>query len=153
MEVLKGILDLVYTEKVREDEGGTYDVSVSAATQLRPVSKSVLLVAFECDPVRASALKAIIYNELNEIAKNGPSQVNLEKSVNNMLKKREEALPHNNYWSGTIRNYYVTGINSNDPRNFTEILNKMTTKDIRKTVSKFLKNADLLEIVFVPEKK
>jgi len=153
MEVLKGILDLVYTEKVREDEGGTYGVTVSASTQLRPVSKSVLLVAFECDPVRASELKAIIYSELNEIAKNGPSQVNLDKTVSNMLKKREEALPHNNYWAGTIRNYYVTGINSDDPRNFAEILNKMTTDDIRKTVGKYLKKADLLEIVFVPEKK
>jgi len=153
MEVLKGILDLVYTEKVREDEGGTYSVSVNANTQLRPVSKSVLLVAFECDPARASDLKAIIYKELNEIAKNGPSQVNLDKAVSNMIKKREEALPHNNYWAGTIRNYYVTGINSDDPLNFTEILNKMTTKDIRKTVGKYLKKADLLEIVFVPEKK
>lgn len=153
MEVLKGILDLVYTEKVREEEGGTYGVTVSSTTQLRPVSKSVLLVAFECDPVRASELKAIIYNELNEIAKNGPSQVNLDKAVSNMLKKREEALPHNNYWATTIRNYYVTGINGDDPKNFAEILNKMTTKDIRKTVGKYLKNADLLEIVFVPEKK
>ncbi|HUW92938.1 MAG TPA: insulinase family protein [Bacteroidales bacterium] len=153
MEVMKGILDLVYTEKVREDEGGTYGVSVNSTTQLRPVSKSVLMVAFECDPVRASDLKAIIYSELNEIAKNGPSQVNLDKAVSNMLKKREEALPHNNYWASTIRNYYVTGINSDDPRNFTEILNSMTPKDIRKTVSKYLKKADLLEIVFVPEKK
>ena len=153
MEVLKGILDLVYTEKVREDEGGTYSVSVNTNTQLRPVSKSVLLVAFECDPARASDLKAIIYSELNDIAKNGPSQINLDKTVSNILKKREEALPHNNYWAGTIRNYYVTGINSDDPRNFTEILNKMTTKEIRKTVSEYLRKADLLEIVFVPEKK
>ena len=30
MDVLKGILDLVYTEKVREEEGGTYGVSVNA---------------------------------------------------------------------------------------------------------------------------
>ncbi|HSO78139.1 MAG TPA: insulinase family protein, partial [Bacteroidales bacterium] len=133
--------------------GGTYSVSVSANTQLRPVSKSVLLVAFECDPVRASELKSIIYNELNEIAKNGPSQTNLDKAVSNMLKKREEALPHNNYWASTIRNYYVTGINGDDPKNFVEILNQMTTKDIRKTVGKYLKKADLLEIVFVPEKK
>ncbi|MBE0668566.1 MAG: insulinase family protein, partial [Bacteroidales bacterium] len=153
MEVLKGILDLVYTEKVREEEGGTYGVNVSAGTQLRPVPSSSLMIAFECDPVRANDLKAIIYNELNEVANNGPSQVNLDKTVSNLLKKREEDVLHNNYWAGIIRNYYLTGINSDDPGNFNRILEEMTTKDIRKAVSKFLKKADLLEIVFVPEKK
>jgi zinc protease len=153
MEVLKGILDLVYTEKVREEEGGTYGVNVSTGTQLLPVPSSSLMIAFECDPVRATDLKAIIYNELNEIANNGPSQVNLDKTVSNLLKKREEDVLHNNYWAGVIRNYYLTGINSDDPGNFNRILEEMTTKDIRQTVSKFLKKADLLEIVFVPEKK
>ena len=33
LEVIKGILELVYTEKVREDKGGTYGVSVSLSEQ------------------------------------------------------------------------------------------------------------------------
>ena len=36
LEVIKGILDIVYTEKVREDEGGTYGVGVSLSEQKRP---------------------------------------------------------------------------------------------------------------------
>ena len=153
MDVLKGILDLIYTEKVREDEGGTYSVSVNAATQLHPVSKSILMIAFECDPGRASELKAIIYNELQEIAKNGPSQVNLDKTVSNLFKNREEAVPHNNYWAGIIRNFYLTNINSNEDCNFADILNSLTIKDIQKRVKKYLSKADLLELVFLPEKK
>ncbi len=151
--VLKGILDLVYTEKVREDEGGTYGVSVEASSEMRPVEKSDLLIAFECDPERASELKEIIYRELQEIAKNGPTQVNLEKSVSNILKTREENLQHNSYWASTIRNYYLTGIDGNDNRNFADILNNLTVKDIKKVVKKYLAKADLLEMVFVPEKK
>ncbi len=49
MDVLKGILDLVYTEKVREEQGGTYGVSINATSQKRPDEKASLLVAFECD--------------------------------------------------------------------------------------------------------
>jgi zinc protease len=151
--VLKGILDLVYTEKVREDEGGTYGVSVEASSEMRPVEKSTLLIAFECDPERASELKGIIYKELQEIAKNGPTQVNLEKSVSNLLKTREENLLHNSYWANIIRNYYLTGIDGNDKRNYADILNSLTVKDIKKVVKKYLAKADLLEMVFVPEKK
>ncbi len=153
MDVLKGILDLVYTEKVREEQGGTYGVSMNATSQKRPEEKATLLIAFECDPERVSELKAIIYKELEDIAKNGPTQVNLDKTVSNMLKTRDEALQHNNYWANTIRNYYIDGINSNDSKNYTDILNKMTVKDLKKAVKKFLAKADLLELVFVPEKK
>jgi len=153
MDVLKSILDLVYTEKVREEEGGTYGVSVNASSEKRPKEKTNLLIAFECDPERASELKEIIYRELAEMAKNGPTQVNLEKAVSNMLKTREEEREHNSYWGKAVQGYYLNGIDRNDPGNYEDILNKLTTKDIRKVVKKLLAKADLLELVFVPEKK
>ncbi|MFZ2287442.1 MAG: insulinase family protein [Bacteroidales bacterium] len=153
MDVLAAILDLVYTEKVREDEGGTYTVNTGATSYKRPVEKADLMITFECDPARASELKRIIYRELHEIASNGPSQVNLEKAVSNMLKTREEEKQHNSYWAGTVTSYYLYGIDNNDDRNFTGILNQLTVKDMKKMVKKYLARADLLEMVFVPEKK
>ena len=153
MDVLKGILDLVYTEKVREAEGGTYGVSVNASSQLRPVAKSVLMVAFECDPQRADELKSIIYRELESIAKNGPSRENLDKTVSNLLKTREEALLHNSYWANTIRSYYLTGIDNNASVNYNEVLSGMSVKTIQKMVRKYLAKADLMELVFLPEEK
>jgi zinc protease len=153
MDVLKGILDLIYTEKVREEQGGTYGVSTSATSHKRPVEKADLLIAFECDPARAGDLKEIIYKELQGIALNGPSQVNLEKSVSNLLKTREEEKEHNSYWASTITNYYLYGIDGNDEKNYAGILNSLTVKDMKKLVKKYLAKTDLLEMVFVPEKK
>ncbi len=153
MDVLKGILDLVYTEKVREEEGGTYGVSVNASVEKRPEEKSMLMVVFECNPERAEELKAIIYKELEDITKNGPRQIDLDKTVSNMLKTREEELEHNSYWANTIRNYYLNGIDRNDSSNYADILNKLTVKKMKKAAKKFLSKADLLEMVFVPEKK
>ena len=153
MYVMKAILELVYTEKVREDEGGTYDVSIDATSYNRPAEKADLLITFECDPARASELKGIIYRELQEIASNGPSQVNLEKAVSNMLKTREEEKQHNSYWAGKVTSYYVYGIDNNDERNFAGILNNLTVKDMKKMVKKYLAKADLLEMVFLPEEK
>ena len=153
MDVLKGILDLVYTEKVREDEGGTYGVSTSATSHKRPVEKADLLVLFECDPERASSLKEIIYRELQEIASKGPSQTDLDKTVSNLLKTREESKEHNSYWGSMVYGYYVYAIDNNDDKNFADILNSLTVKDMKKMVKKYLASADLLEMVFVPEKK
>jgi zinc protease len=153
MDILKGILDLVYTEKVREEEGGTYGVSVNASIQKRPEEKSMLIVAFECDPERAKELKSVIYKELENIASNGPKQIDLEKTVSNLMKTREEEKEHNSYWANTVRNYYLTGIDSNDDRNYADVLNKFTVNKVKKMTRKFLDRADLLELVFLPEKK
>jgi len=153
IDVLAKILDLVYTEKVREEQGGTYGVSLNAGSQKRPEEKSTLLIAFECDPERASELKKIIYTELDAIAKNGPRQVDLEKTVSNLLKTREEALQHNSYWANAVSSYYLNGIDINDSRNYADILNNLTVKKMKKATKKFLSKADLLELVFLPEKK
>lgn len=153
MDVLSAILDLVYTEKVREDEGGTYGVSTGATSYSRPVEKADLLITFECDPARATELKGIIYRELQDIASNGPSQVNLEKAVSNMLKTREEEKQHNSYWASAVTNFYLFGFDNNDEKNFAGILNKITIKNMKKLVKKYLAKADLLEMVFLPEEK
>jgi zinc protease len=150
LEVISGILDLVYTEKVREDEGGTYGVQVSLSAQKRPVQIGEGFVSFDCDPARAGDLKAIIYKELDNLMKNGPSQENLDKTISNLLKTREENKMHNAYWLGIISRFYSYGINSNDPENYEEILKSFTVKDIKKKAAKMFSKADVVDLIFKP---
>jgi zinc protease len=152
LEVIKGILDLVYTEKVREDKGGTYGVSVSLSEQKRPEQIAEGEITFDCDPARANELKSIIYNELDTIMIKGPSQVNLDKAVSNILKTREEDKMHNSYWSSIISRYYIDGINSNDPANYENILKSYKIKDIKKIATKMFKKADVVDLIFKPAK-
>jgi len=150
LEVIKGILDIVYTEKVREDEGGTYGVGVSLSAQKRPTEIGEGIITFDCDPVRAYDLKAIIYKELDNMIKNGPGQENLDKAVNNILKNREESKLHNAYWLSTLTRFYSYGINSDDPANYENILKSYTVKDIKKISKKMFKKADVVDLVFNP---
>jgi zinc protease len=150
LEVIKGILDIVYTEKVREDEGGTYGVGVSLASQKRPSEIAEGIITFDCDPARANDLKGIIYRELDIIVKNGPSQENLDKAVNNMLKTREENKMHNAYWLQVLSRYYSYGINGNDPANYENILKSFTVKDIKKVSGQMFKKADVVDLIFKP---
>ncbi len=74
LEVINGILDIIYVETVREDEGGTYGVGVSLGAQKRPDELAEGVISFDCDPARASDLKAIIYREIDKLVNEGPSQ-------------------------------------------------------------------------------
>lgn len=150
LEVIQGILDIVYTEKVREDEGGTYGVGLSLSAQKRPDETGKAIISFDCDPARANELKAIIYNEIDNMIKNGPDQVNLDKAVTNLLKTREENKQHNAYWMSALTRYYSYGINSDDPANYENILKSFRVKDIRNISRKMFKKADIVDIIFKP---
>lgn len=152
LEVIKGILDIVYTEKVREDKGGTYGVGVSLSEQKRPTQIGEGMITFDCDPARANDLKEIIYRELDNLVKNGPGQENLNKAISNMLKTREENKMHNSYWSGILSRYYSYGINSNDPANYESVLKTFKIKDIKKIAGLMFKKADVVDIIFKPVK-
>ena len=151
LKVIQGILDIVFTEKVREEAGGTYGVSLNIASQKYPAQEATDLIMFDCDPAKTSDLKAIIYKELDKLINIGPSKENLDKAVNNLLKNREESKLHNSYWSNALYAFYYTGIDVNDPKNYEEILKRLTINDIKKVAAMFFSKADLADIVFRPK--
>lgn len=150
LQVIQGILDLVYTEKVREDQGGTYGVQIGISGVKRPEQKAEGTIMFDCNPVRANDLKAIIYQQIDSLVMVGPSKVNLDKTVNNLLKNREENKMHNSYWVSTLNRYYSYGINSDDPKNYEDILKSFTVNDIKKLAEEMFKKADVVDLIFKP---
>ncbi|MDA3879482.1 MAG: insulinase family protein [Prolixibacteraceae bacterium] len=151
MKVLEGILDLRYTETVREEEGGTYGVGVRSGMEQYPVNEGTLRMVFDCDPKRADDLKAIIYREIDKIIAEGPTDVDFDKTIKNLLKDREQAREHNNFWLNSLYGYYFSGINSATPENYEDVLNDMTKSDIQKFIKVFIADADITDVVFVPK--
>ncbi len=150
MRVIENILDLRYTESIREEEGGTYGVSARTGMEKWPKEKAYVQIRFDCDPEKASDLKAKIYEELDKLVKEGPSQKDLSKTLENILKDREESKEHNAYYLGNLNNWYVLGINYDDPANFEDIVNSLTIKDVKKVMKKFYKKANVVDVVFMP---
>ncbi|MDA3822945.1 MAG: insulinase family protein, partial [Bacteroidales bacterium] len=151
LSMLQGILDLRFTESIREEEGGTYGVRTSASISHFPDEKATLLIMFDTDPLKADHLKGLVYKELENLIKNGPEQKDLSKTIENMLKDRVENREHNSYWMGTLHNYYVQGYNFNNPANFEDIVKSATTKDIKQLMKKLYKGANVVDLVFSPE--
>ncbi|WP_430972243.1 M16 family metallopeptidase [Sunxiuqinia rutila] len=150
MKILEGILDLRYTETIREDEGGTYGVGIGSGMSKYPLSKGTMRILFDCDPARADQLKSIVYREIDKVITEGPTDVDFDKTIKNLQKDREQSREHNGFWMSSLYNYYFNGINSADPANYEEILQNMTQKDIQEFAARFFDDADLIDVVFVP---
>ena len=151
--ILQGILDLRYTENIREKEGGTYGVSVGGGSFQTPYSEYNMTIQFDCDPARAEYLKSMIFDEIEKLQQEAPTEEEMNKVISNMKKVREQSKNHNNYWMNAIYNYYVNGINTADPKNYEDILNSIKTKDIQQFAQKLFKDADVIDIIFKPKAK
>jgi zinc protease len=152
MTVIREVLKLRYTEEIREKEGGTYGVSVNSSSNKYPREEKMLQMNFDTDPAKADHLKAIIYQEIDKLVKNGPTAEDLDKVRKNLLKDREQAKPNNNYWMSTLTGYYLNGVNTDLTQNFEDILQKLTVKDIRKFAKKYFSKPDVVDVVFKPLK-
>ena len=94
----------------------------------------------------------IIFAEIEHIAKEGPSETNLNKVKEFMLKKHTEDLKENGYWMGSIDEYLFTGMNP--VKDYEQIVNSITAKDIQKFADELLKQKNEVEVTMVsPEKK
>jgi zinc protease len=151
MEVLKGILRLRYTETIREKEGGTYGVSVGGIGNPYPTPQISVALNFDCDPAKAEHLKTIALNEIQTIINEGPTDVDFDKTIKNLLKDREQQSQHNSFYLRALFNMYYRNTNTADPANFENVLNAMTPEDIQKFAKNFFAKADKVEMVFKPK--
>jgi len=71
----------------------------------------------------------------------------------NMKKNLEQQVENNGYWMSVLQTYYATSENKLDPAYYETIIENVTTKDIAKAAKRFLKNADVLDVVFLSEEK
>jgi len=145
--ILSKVLDLKYTENIREKEGGTYGVSVSPSVSHRPKSQLGLSISFSCDPEKTDHLKSLVYKEIEELIKNGPTDEEFSKIIVNLKKVHEQGKDSNSYWFSVLTNYYYNGENSLDPDNFENIINKLTPEDIRKAAKRFFNKSKIIDVV------
>ncbi len=151
LSVFRDILNLRYIEEIREKEGGTYGVRVSANYSKFPKAEKNLQLMFDTDPAKAQFLKSIIYREIDKIVQNGPTAEDLDKAVKNLLKNREQSKLHNNYWLQALNTYYIYSINSVAPENYETILEKMTIDQVQQFAKSLVSKADVVDIIFKPK--
>ncbi len=145
------VLDMVYTEEVREKEGGTYGVNCFGDLQKYLKEQLLLQIVFQTDPAKKDKLAGIVVDELKKLAAEGPSDVHLQKVKEYMLKKYADNQKENGYWMNNLNDYFYYGMDMTE--GYTDIVNSITAKDIQKFVSDLLKQGNEIEVTMtVPNK-
>ena len=147
-QLLNQILSLTYTEKVRGEAGATYSVQVNALLYDFPEGRTSVQIYFETDPEKQDDMINLVKTEFERIAKEGPRQVDFDKSCASMIKSRTEEMQQNSYWLNVVDTYYYRGFDAHT--DFDNIINSITIEDIKSFAKKFLDQGNEVEVVMYP---
>jgi zinc protease len=151
MRAMGDVLQLRYTESLREEEGGTYGASSRGSISRRPTEEASISINFDCNPDLAEKLISIVHKEIESIKNGVIQQADLDKTLTNYLKEREESKNYNRYQMSLLMNSVLEGYNMNDPKNYENIVKSITVKDLENIAKKLIKNSKSYEIVFKPK--
>ncbi len=129
LDVLSQIMRAVYTEKVREEKGGTYGVSVSGQFWKYPSEGCSMTVNFRCDPQKYEELLPIIDEQLQRMATEGPTQDQLNKVKEYEHKNYDRAVLTNGWWEYVRYHELRDGIDFE--KDYMKKVDNLTTNDIR----------------------
>ena len=147
MSLTDQILDIIYTEEIREKEGGTYGVGTSGSITRIPKESFRLLVEFQTAPELREKLTGMAVDLLNKYAEEGPRQKDLDKVREYMLKKYVENQKENAYWSNLMLNYLLDGYDGN--KDYMDVLNSITVDDLKKFIKNLLKQGNVIEVSMI----
>ena len=148
---LNQALTMVYTEEIREKEGGTYGVSTYCSTD--PYQNKVALqIVYQTDPAKFEHLNGIILAQLDKVAANGPTEEQMQKIKEYMLKKHADNQKENSYWMNQMEDYLALGIDMT--KDYEALINSITAQDVAAFAKALLDQGNKLTVVMtVPETK
>ncbi len=149
MQAFRYVLDLVYTETIREEEGATYGVGTQGSVSAIPQNRGEMLIQFDTDPARAEDMIKLAIKGVEDLANNGPSEEQMVKVRENFLKNVSESRINNSYWSNNLRQFDLTGVDLDTERE--AVINSLTSEKVKNFVADFIGQGNFVKIVMNPE--
>ena len=150
LSFVSDILDVKYTQTVREEEGGTYGVSVHTSMNQYPKPTYRFMAYFTCAPERVDELTAIIYQQIELLKSEGPIQQDVDNVIQNKLKERAEQVKENRFWLRGLKFKYENGQNTLDTEAYNKLVRSITREDVQKAAQRYYGGSNVIEIIQLP---
>ena len=151
--ILMNILAIKCRESMREDQGGVYGVSISGTTSKIPESKYSITAYWGCNPDNIKKLSQTVLDEMNKIMKDGPTDEDLNKVKETLLRERETRMKENGFWVAALQSHYFTGDVIRSIDDYKSFVNSFTGKDIKAIADKYLNTGSYVEVYLTPAPK
>ncbi len=151
--ILMNILTIKCRESMREDQGGVYGVSINGTFSKLPKPKYSITSTWGCNPDNIEKLSQTVLDEMNKIKMNGPTEEDLNKVKETLIRERETQVKENNFWLSYLQNHYLFGNKILTLEEFNAAINSFTIKKIKAVANKYLNTSSYVEVALTPKEK
>ena len=149
LDFLNRVLQIAYTDSVREEKGGTYGVRVAVGFDKDDVPTALLRISYNADPSRYEELNPIVYQQLQHIATQGPQASSMEKVRKYLLKQYDQVAITNDYWSYIIWHELEDGVDFD--KDYKKMVNEVTAEQVQRMAQQILASKRRIEVTMLSE--
>jgi zinc protease len=153
LNMIREILNIKLIEVIREKMSGVYSPQVMINIEQYPKSHYDLVVIFGCSPKATEKLTKAVFGEIKKLRKKGPSDTDLKKAQETMIRARETDLEKNDFWLGKLESLYYNHDSHDAVNTFKDRVNAITTGDLKQIATTCLQPEHYVHAVLMPEKK
>ncbi len=145
VDLMGDVLDMVFIETLREDEGGTYGAQVGAFYNF---SNNIwqLLYAYQTAEEKLERLEARADKELEDLLKNGAKSDHFNKVKEAAIKQYEIQSKTNSYWEGAIMS---AERGANTHAGYIEALQSLTLDEFNQFLKNVYDGKNLIEVIMI----
>jgi zinc protease len=148
---LASALRIKLREVIREDEGGTYNVSVGASSSKYPDQEYSVSIGFGCDPERVDELVSTVFDVIDSVRTVPLDETYIEKVKEAERREWEVNLKQNAFWLRNLRYYYFYDVPRDEMLRYPERVEALSAETVRKIAERYLSRDTFIEVVLYPE--
>jgi len=151
LDALGRILTTRLLEVIREDKSSAYTIGASPSSSKFPEQDYTIAIYYGASPEKLAELKKAVFDIVKDFAKNGPTDEELEKAKEQMLRERETALRENGFWMGILSNtYYLKNGDFSKFGAYDQLVNGLTTKTLKKAFKEYFNFKNYVSVALEP---
>jgi zinc protease len=150
LSALVDVLQIRLRDRLREQLGGTYGVSVGADPTPYPRQRYAVSVGFGSAPDRVDELTRAAFAEIDSLKKYGPTKTDIEKVKEIEIRELERGLRENRSWLSLLTTYLQNGWDPRDILAYGEQVKKLEASDIRDAARKYLDERNYVSVSLYP---
>lgn len=152
IRAMADVLEVQLRESLRDDLGGTYNVSVDATYSKIPRQEYTVDIEFGCAPDRTDELVKTVFKEIEAFKANGPTDKQIAQVKETFLRDQETNMKQNGYLIGQIALRYQFGEDLTSLFNMGEYYRKIDPAMVRDAARLYLKSDNFVKVTLFPEK-
>ena len=151
LDAVGRILSTRLLEEIREERSGVYSIGANPVSSKFPEQEYSISIYYGTDPEKLEELKQAVFHEINDFIQNGPSEDELAKAKEKMLREREIALRENNFWLNILSNtYYLKKGDFSEFGEFSNIVPGLTKESIQQAFKKYFDFSNYVSVALQP---